>query len=67
MPLFLKTVTSVCKFCQKLVLESTKLMKVGIFLELDTLDSYPVRFDIIEGMVTSLSDVVIFARTTVTK
>ena len=44
MPLFLKTVRGVCKFCQQLALEYTKLMKVGIFLELDTLDSYPVHF-----------------------
>ena len=44
MPLFLKTLRSVCKFCQQLALECTKLMKVGIFLELDTLDSYPVHF-----------------------
>ena len=59
MPLFLKTVKGVCKFCQQLALECTKLMKVGIFLEpeayhpeqgdmllleLDTLDSYPVHF-----------------------
>ena len=44
MPLFLKTVRGVCKFCQQLALECTKLMKVGIFLELDTLDSYPVHF-----------------------
>ena len=32
-------------------LEYTKLMKVRIF---DTLDSYPVHFGIIEGLVTSL-------------
>ena len=44
MPLFLKTVRGVCKFCQQLALECTKLMKVGLFLELDTLDSYPVHF-----------------------
>ena len=44
MPLFLKTVRSACKFCQQLSLELTKLMKVAIFLELDTLDSYPVHF-----------------------
>ena len=43
MPLFLKTVRGVCKFCQQLALECTQLMKVGIFLELDTLD-YPVHF-----------------------
>ena len=54
MPLFLKTVRGVCKFCQQLALECTKLMKVGIFLELDTLDSYLVHFGIIEGLVTSL-------------
>ena len=29
-------------------------VKVGIFLELDTLDSYPVHFGIIEGLVTFL-------------
>ena len=34
-------------------LECTKLVKVGIFLELDTLDWYPVHFGIIEGLVTS--------------
>ena len=44
MPLFLKTVRGVCKFCQQLALECTKLITVGIFLELDTLDSYPVHF-----------------------
>ena len=44
MLLFLKTVRGVCNFCQQLALECTKLMKVGIFLELDTLDSYPVHF-----------------------
>ena len=54
MPLFLKTAGGVCKFCQQLALEFTKLMKVGIFLELVTLDSYPVDFGIIEGLVTSL-------------
>ena len=32
----------------------SKLMKVGIFLELDTLDSYPMHFGIIECLVTSL-------------
>ena len=46
--MFLKAVRGVCKFCQQLTLECTKLMKVGIFLELDTshctLDSYPVHF-----------------------
>ena len=52
MPLFLKTVRPVCKFCQKLALEYTKVMKVGIFLELDTLDSYPVPFGITEGLTT---------------
>ena len=41
MPLFLKTVRSVWKFCQQLALEYTKLIKLGIFQELDTLDSYP--------------------------
>ena len=35
-------------------LEYTKLMKVGIF---ETLDSYPVHFGIIEGLVTSLCQV----------
>ena len=44
MPLFLKTVRGICKFCQQLAVEYTKLMKVGIFLKLDTLDSYPVHF-----------------------
>ena len=44
MPLFLKTVRGVCKSCEQLAPECTKLMKVGIFLELDTLDSYPVHF-----------------------
>ena len=53
MPLLLKTVKSVRKFCQQLALESTKVMKVGIFLELDTLDLYPVHFGIIDGLVTS--------------
>ena len=36
MPLFLKTARSVCKFCQQLALEGTKLIKLGIFQELDT-------------------------------
>ena len=40
----------VCKFCQQLAQECTKLIKAGSFEELDTLDS----FVIIEGMVTSL-------------
>ena len=44
MPLFLKTVRGVCKFCQQLAPECTQLMKVGIFLGLDTLDSYPLHF-----------------------
>ena len=44
MPLFLKSVRGVYKFCQQLALECTKLMKVGIFLELDTLGTYPVHF-----------------------
>ena len=44
MPLVLKTVTGVCKFCRELALECTKLMKGGTFLEIDTLDSYPVHF-----------------------
>ena len=44
MSLFLKTVSGVCKFFQQLALECTKLMRVGIFLELDSLDSYPVHF-----------------------
>ena len=35
-------------------LECTKLMKVGIFLKLDTLDSFPVHFGIIKGLITSL-------------
>ena len=42
--MFLKAVRGVCKFCQQLALEFTKLMKVGIFLELVTLDSHLVRF-----------------------
>ena len=54
MPLVLKTVRSVGTFCQKFALECTKLMEVGTFLELDTLDSFPVNFGIIEGLVTSL-------------
>ena len=33
-------------------LEFTKFMKVGICLELDTLDSNPVHFGIIKGLVT---------------
>ena len=44
MPRFLKTVRGACKFFQQLALECTKLIKVGIFLELDKLDSYPVLF-----------------------
>ena len=40
---FLKTVRIVCKFCQQLALECKKLMKMGIFLELDSLHSYPVH------------------------
>ena len=44
MPLFLKSVRGVCKFCQQLALESTKLMKVAVFLELDILDSHLVHF-----------------------
>ena len=44
MPLFLKSVRGVCKFCQQLALECTKLMKVGVFLELDILDSHLVHF-----------------------
>ena len=44
MPLFLKTLRGVCKFCHQLALECTKLMKVAILLKLDTLDSYPVHF-----------------------
>ena len=44
MHLFLKTARGACKFCQQLTLECTKLMKVGIFLELDTLGSYLVHF-----------------------
>ena len=39
MPFSLKTVRSVYKFEQQLVLECTKLMKVAIFLEL-VLDTY---------------------------
>ena len=39
MPLFLKAVKGACKFCQQFALECTKLMKMGKFLELDTLDS----------------------------
>ena len=40
MPLFLKTLRGVCKFCRQLAPECTKLMKVGIVLEFVTLDSY---------------------------
>ena len=35
-------------------LECIKLIKAGMFKELDSLDSYPVHFGIIEGLVTSL-------------
>ena len=38
-------------------LECTKLMKVGIFLELDALDLYPVHFGLIESLITSLCQV----------
>ena len=38
----------------ELALECTKLIKVGIFWKLDTLDSYPVHFGVIEGLVISL-------------
>ena len=44
----------VCKFCQQVAQECTKLIKAGSFEELDTLDSYPGHFGIIEGVVTSL-------------
>ena len=44
----------VCKFCQELAQECTKLIKAGSFEELHTLDSYPGHFGIIEGVVTSL-------------
>ena len=44
----------VCKFCRQLDQECTKLIKAGSYEELDTLDSYPGHFGIIEGMVTSL-------------
>ena len=54
MPLFLKTVRSVQILPATSALECSKLMKVGIFLELDTLDLCPVHFGIIEGLVTSL-------------
>ena len=48
MPLFLKTVRSVCKFCQQLALEGTKLIKLGTFQELDTLGLYAVSFWLIK-------------------
>ena len=54
MLLFLKTVRGVCIFCKQLTLEYTKLIKVGIFWKLDTLDSYPVHFGIIQSLVTSV-------------
>ena len=59
MPLFLKTVRSVWTFGQKLALECTKLMKVGLFLDLDTTDVNEkdvsqLHFGIIEGLATSL-------------
>ena len=44
----------VFKFCQQLAQEYIELMKAGSFEELDTLDSYPGHFGIIEGVVTSL-------------
>ena len=50
MPLFLKTVRGVCKFCIQRSLEYTKLIKVGKFWELDTLDSCPVQFGKIESL-----------------
>ena len=52
--MFLKSVRIVRKFCPQLALECTKLIKVGIFYELDTLDSYPAHFGVIEVLVTSL-------------
>ena len=59
MPLVLKTVRSVWTFGQKLALECTKLMKVGLFLDLDTTDVNEkdvsqLHFGIIEGLATSL-------------
>ena len=52
MLLFSEAVRRVCKFCQQLALENipAKLIKVGIFYELNNLDSYPVHFGIIEGL-----------------
>ena len=41
-----KTVRRVCKFCKQLAQESTKLIKIGLFLELDTLIPCPVHFGI---------------------
>ena len=54
MPLFLKTEKCMQILPAASALEYTKLLKVGIFLELDTLDSHPMHFGIIEGLVTSL-------------
>ena len=44
-----------CENCMQILpatsaLECTKLIKVGIFLKLNTSDSYPVHFGIIEGL-----------------
>ena len=55
MSLFLKIVKSVMQTLPATSApEYTKLMKVGIVLELDTLDTYLEHFGIIEGLVTSL-------------
>ena len=42
------------KFCQRLALECTKVMKVGLFLELDTLGLPSAFWFNIEGLATSL-------------
>ena len=52
MPLFLKLREVYANFVRQLALECTKLMNVGIFLELDILDS--MHLGIIEGLATSL-------------
>ena len=55
MLLFLKNVRSVCKFCQQLALERTKLMKVGIFQELDTFRLEPSMFSMLLGFGSSIA------------
>ena len=52
MLLFREAVRSVCKFWQQHALENVpaKLIKVGIFYELDNLDSHSVHFGIIKGL-----------------